>query len=44
MKEAKSEQAMLNSLVADYLCTRAPKIGNKFKVWGIFLLLQWGIL
>jgi len=31
MKEAKSEQAMLNSLVADYLCTKAPKIGNKFK-------------
>ena len=44
MKEAKSEQAMLNSLVADYLCTKAPKIGNKFKVWLIFLLPQWGIL
>ena len=32
MKESLNEQAMLNSLVADYLCSKAPKIGAKFKV------------
>merc|ERR1719500_746253 len=31
MKESLSEQAMLNALVADYLCSKAPKIGAKFK-------------
>ena len=32
MKESLSEPAMLNAIVADYLCSKAPKIGAKFKV------------
>ena len=34
--ESMSSETIMNALVADYLCSVAPKIGQKFKVRVLF--------